>query len=205
MLVDGFLPRVRLDDKPASRRSGFQEFGLPFAPDAGDHAVPRRVPDGAPDARATDPARPRPVQRRAVRVAGAARAAAGSAGVVVRRRRCSLARYAGRGRGRARREAVASSLDALTPTLSRRTGRGSTAGPRPSSSPPASTSPSRGAAYYGMVRRGKGVRITGGLAHSYYLGVETGRRRTSPRRSACCRPASRRGRRSTCPAARSTC
>src|SRR5205823_358090 len=31
----------------------------------------------------------------------------------------------------------------------------------------------RGAAYYAMVRRGRGVRISGGLAHSYYLGVET--------------------------------
>ncbi|HEX4125923.1 MAG TPA: hypothetical protein VHY37_14445, partial [Tepidisphaeraceae bacterium] len=29
----------------------------------------------------------------------------------------------------------------------------------------------RGAAAYGMVRRGRGVRIRGGLAHSYYLGV----------------------------------
>ena len=34
MLVEGFFPRVRLDEKPISRRSGFQEFGLPFAPDA---------------------------------------------------------------------------------------------------------------------------------------------------------------------------
>jgi hypothetical protein len=32
---------------------------------------------------------------------------------------------------------------------------------------------SRGAAYYGMVRRGKGVRIRGGTARSYYVGVET--------------------------------
>jgi molecular chaperone DnaK (HSP70) len=31
----------------------------------------------------------------------------------------------------------------------------------------------RGAAYYGMVRRGKGVRIRGGTARSYYVGVET--------------------------------
>ncbi len=31
LLLDGFFPRVRLDDKPASRRSGFQEFGLPYA------------------------------------------------------------------------------------------------------------------------------------------------------------------------------
>src|SRR5207237_6759882 len=33
VLVEGFLPRVGLEEKPAVRRSGFQEFGLPFAPD----------------------------------------------------------------------------------------------------------------------------------------------------------------------------
>jgi len=32
---------------------------------------------------------------------------------------------------------------------------------------------SRGAAYYGLVRRGKGVRIRGGTARSYYVGIET--------------------------------
>jgi hypothetical protein len=31
----------------------------------------------------------------------------------------------------------------------------------------------RGAAYYGLVRRGSGVRIRGGAARSYYIGVET--------------------------------
>ncbi|MBY0525117.1 MAG: Hsp70 family protein [Gemmataceae bacterium] len=31
----------------------------------------------------------------------------------------------------------------------------------------------RGAAYYGMVRRGKGVRIRGGAGRAYYVGVET--------------------------------
>jgi len=31
----------------------------------------------------------------------------------------------------------------------------------------------RGAAYYGMVRRGKGVRIRGGAARAYYVGVES--------------------------------
>jgi hypothetical protein len=31
----------------------------------------------------------------------------------------------------------------------------------------------RGAAYYGMVRRGKGIRIRGGTARAYYVGVET--------------------------------
>ena len=31
----------------------------------------------------------------------------------------------------------------------------------------------RGAAYYGLARRGKGVRIRGGTARSYYIGIET--------------------------------
>jgi molecular chaperone DnaK (HSP70) len=31
----------------------------------------------------------------------------------------------------------------------------------------------RGAAYYGMARRGKGIRIRGGVARSYYIGIET--------------------------------
>jgi hypothetical protein len=31
----------------------------------------------------------------------------------------------------------------------------------------------RGAAYYGMARRGKGVRIRGGVPRTYYVGIET--------------------------------
>src|SRR5207249_9280889 len=31
----------------------------------------------------------------------------------------------------------------------------------------------RGAAYYGLVRRGQGVRIRGGTARAYYVGIET--------------------------------
>ncbi len=38
---------------------------------------------------------------------------------------------------------------------------------------PTWTWPWRGAAYYGLVRRGKGVRIRGGAARVYYVGVET--------------------------------
>lgn len=34
------------------------------------------------------------------------------------------------------------------------------------------TAVARGAAYYGLARRGRGVRIRGGLARSYYIGVE---------------------------------
>jgi molecular chaperone DnaK (HSP70) len=31
----------------------------------------------------------------------------------------------------------------------------------------------RGAAYYGLARQGKGVRVRGGVAHTYYIGIET--------------------------------
>ena len=32
---------------------------------------------------------------------------------------------------------------------------------------------SHGAAYYGLVRRGQGIRIRGGVARSYYIGIES--------------------------------
>ena len=32
LLVEGFFPLVPLDARPTRRGSGFQEFGLPFAP-----------------------------------------------------------------------------------------------------------------------------------------------------------------------------
>ena len=80
----------------------------------------------------------------------------------------------------------------------------------------------RGAAYYGMVRRGQGVRIAAGLARTYYIGVEAAKRgsRRAPGRSpeafasrspltaapsAWCRRASSRGTTSTSPSGVSTC
>lgn len=154
VLVDGFLPRVSPNDKPAARRSGFQEFGLPFAPDP---AITRYLAafltshrdavreEGADEDR--DPARP------------------------------DLVLFNGglfespRLRDRL--------LEVLTSWF------GNAHGAAVSSPAPPAWSPTvlenarldlavaRGAAYYGTVRRGRGVRIRGGLAHSYYLGVET--------------------------------
>jgi hypothetical protein len=31
----------------------------------------------------------------------------------------------------------------------------------------------RGAAYYGLARQGKGIRVRGGVPHTYYIGIET--------------------------------
>lgn len=35
LLLDGFLPQIGPEERPAQRASGFQEFSLPYAPDAG--------------------------------------------------------------------------------------------------------------------------------------------------------------------------
>ncbi len=139
LLVEGFLPRVGLHEKPMSRRSGFQEFGLPYAPDP---AITRYLAAFLTAHRdrenSTLPAaRPdlvlfngglfeSPVLRqRLLEVLGSWFDTPGSEKVtVLPNARLDLA--------------VA-----------------------------------RGAAYYGMVRRGLGVRISGGLAHSYYIGVQS--------------------------------
>lgn len=144
VLVDGFLPQVALDEKPIARRSGFQEFGLPYAPDA---AITRylaafltahrhvAMDEAVQHGTGVDPARPdlvlfngglfeSPVLRqRLLDVLGSWFNAPAWQPVVLDNDRLDLA--------------VA-----------------------------------RGAAYYGMVRRGVGVRIAAGLARSYYIGVD---------------------------------
>lgn len=148
VLVDGFLPKVSLDDKPIRRSSGFQEFGLPYASDpamtrylAAFLTAHRHVAlDDDEALTETDPARPDIVlfnggffesttlRDRLLEVLGSwfrsSRAEEKWEPLVLRNARLDLA--------------VA-----------------------------------RGAAYYGMVRRGLGVRISAGLARTYYIGVES--------------------------------
>jgi hypothetical protein len=144
LLVEGFFPRVGLDANPIGRRSGFQEFGLPFAPDpavtrylAAFLTAHRHVAIEETDMPTDyDPARPDIVlfnggvfespllRERLLEVIESWFSAASSwRPVVLDNDRLDLA--------------VA-----------------------------------RGAAYYGMVRRGQGVRIAAGLARTYYIGVE---------------------------------
>ncbi|MFW5693497.1 MAG: Hsp70 family protein, partial [Thermoguttaceae bacterium] len=145
LLLEGFFPRVALGERPRSRASGFQEFGLPYAPDAAITrylgaflAAHRHAGDEEHEAQtAHDPARPDLVlfngavfnspelRERLLRVVS--EWFAGPSGdwqpVVLRNDRLDLA--------------VA-----------------------------------RGAAYFGLVRRGEGVRIAAGLARTYYVGIE---------------------------------
>lgn len=146
VLVEGFTPRVSLADKPSTRRSGFQEFGLPYASDA---AITRYLAafltahrnvalDDITLATGQDPARPdvllfnggaflSPVlQQRIVEVVKSWFSTDDKPWqpIVLENDRLELA--------------VA-----------------------------------RGAAYYGMVRRGEGVRIAASLARTYYIGFES--------------------------------
>ena len=152
LLVDGFFPQVELSAKPAAHRSGFQEFGLPFAADpaitrylASFLSVHRHVAlednEPSPD---YDTARPDIVLF--------------NGGVfespVLRQRLVEVI------------ESWFQNSPLAPPPL------------------PLNWHPvlldndrldlavARGAAYYGMVRRGEGVRIAAGLARTYYIGVE---------------------------------
>ncbi len=140
LLVEGFFPLVALDAKPSRRSSGFQEFGLPFAPDpavtrylAAFLAAHRHVAmDDVELPAGRDPARPdivlfngglfeSPVLKQ--RMIDAIKNMFGGWEPIV--------------------------LDNVRLDLA----------------------VAHGAAYYGMVRRGLGVRIAAGLARTYYVGV----------------------------------
>ena len=189
VLVDGFLPRVSLADKPAARRSGFQEFGLPFAPDA---AITRYLAAFLSAHRELirqegvegdyDPARPDLVlfngglfesprlRARLLDVLaswfnpGAPDTAAEAKSNVILR--CPEGPRDGNTPSTARGPS-----EYLRMTGAR--GERDAWIPKVLDNVRLDLAVARGAAYYGMVRRGKGVRIRGGLAHSYYLGVES--------------------------------
>ncbi len=182
LLVEGFFPRVGLEDKPASRRSGFQEFGLPFAPDA---AITRYLAsfltahrhvaiDESDAAVEHDPARPDVVllnggvfespqlRRRLLEVLGSWFGGTGELPGD-----CPDFRSTENG---------TVPFDASKPAAWR---------PTVLANDRLDLAVARGAAYYGMVRRGQGVRIAAGLARTYYIGVEA---TTVASRAACQAP-----------------
>ncbi|HEX3866572.1 MAG TPA: Hsp70 family protein, partial [Gemmatimonadaceae bacterium] len=156
LFFEGFVPHVPLESKPAARRSGFQEFGLPYAADSAitrylaafltahrsvlaDNVV---VTDGEQGASATgvhthDPARPDIVLFNGGFFASPAL-----------------------------RERL---LDVLTAWFNPPNDR--TWQPFVLDNDRLDLAVARGAAYYGMVRRGVGIRIAAGLARTYYVGV----------------------------------
>ena len=139
LLVEGFLPRVPLSERPVPRASGFRELGLPYAPDSGITRYLAKFLSSHGEA------------------AGAERDSAARPDVVLFN--------GGFFAGKALRDRVLEVLgswfgdDAWAPRVLR--------------SKRLDLAVAYGAAYFGMVRRGEGERIRGGLAHAYYIGAES--------------------------------
>ena len=149
LLVDGFLPNVALTDHPLSGQSGFREFGLPYA---ADPAITRHL---AAFLRAHGD-----VAAGTDDTGGQAQDDPGAA-------RPDVVLFNGgffaspdlRGR----------LLSVLSSWFHDQTQPGQ---PHVLDNDRLDLAVARGAAYYGMVRRGQGVRIAANLARSYYIGVD---------------------------------
>lgn len=157
LIIDGFLPTVRLEDQPARRQSGFQEFGLPYA---ADPAITRylaaflRNCQQAGSATETGVAnQPLPAAQSDAPPAAAARPdiilfnGGFFASPALRARLIDCIRQ------------LFCHDDPDWSPLVLKNGR-------------LDLAVAQGAAYFGMVRRGCGVRIVAGLARTYYVGVE---------------------------------
>ena len=150
LLVEGFFPRVPLDAKPVAAGSGFQEFGLPFAADAAVTRYLAAFLSAHRHVAMADVAGDRrvhdPARPDIVLFNGGLFYSPALAAADVRRL-AGLVRRASGGW-----QPVVLDNDRLDLAVA------------------------RGAAYYGMVRRGQGVRIAAGLARTYYIGVERRRK-----------------------------
>ena len=140
-LLDGFFPDVAREAKPETVQSGFQEFGLPYA---ADPAVSAHLAEFLRDHRRS----------------GIDEADETSAD------RPDLVLFNGGVM------AAASIRDRIIGSLSRWYSQaGESWAPEVLASPRLDLAVAQGAAYYGMVRRGEGVRIAANLGRSYYMQV----------------------------------
>ena len=144
ILVEGFFPIVDLSEKPLTRQSGFQEFGLPYAPDpavtkylASFLTTHRRAASQFSKESEADPARPDIILFNGGVFTS----------VAIRKRILQMLQ-----------KWFVSKENSYNPIIFENT------------SPELAVS--RGASYFGLVRRGGGVRITAGLARSYYIGAQ---------------------------------
>jgi molecular chaperone DnaK (HSP70) len=151
VLVDGFFPSVPADARPQrARRVGLQELGLPYAADAA-------------------------ITRHLARFLGELAADSSTQGLRLRRGRSGLAApthvlfNGGVMKAPALRTRIVETLDAWLEAdgLPRLGARGVL------DAPDLDHAVARGAAYYGLTRRGRGVRIRGGASRTYYVGIES--------------------------------
>ena len=145
ILGDGFLPMVASDELPQRRKAGFAELGLPYASDA---AITRHL-------------------AKFLR-----QQAAQSEHGTVRRGPSGLAApthvlFNG---GVLRADVV---RERILGVLNKWLGEEGLAPAEPLLGEDLMHAVARGAAYYGLARTGRGVRIRGGIPRTYYIGVET--------------------------------
>jgi hypothetical protein len=146
VLIDGFFPSCPANAEPLRQRSsGLQELGLPYA---SDPAVTKHL--------AHFLHRQAEVLAERVRGTGKKKKAVGLSAVLFN---------GGVFKAEPLRERVVSVLNEWA--------KGSGQKVKVLPNEDLDMAVSRGAAYYGLVRRGKGVRIRGGAARVYYVGIET--------------------------------
>jgi len=148
VLVEGFLPKVAVSDRPTSRpRTGLRTAGLPYAQDAG---ITRHLAAFlAKQQGATDELKDINLPENASFLHPTAVLFNGGvlkAGALAERLMEVLNSWLGAEQAPEARLLAGADLDLAV---------------------------ARGAAYYGYVRKGKGVRIKGGTAASYYVGIES--------------------------------
>lgn len=158
VLLDGFFPVVDLNDKPVIRQSGFQEFGLPYAPDAAATkylasflTINRKAAKQFTAETGADPARPD-----IILFNGGVFSSESIRNRIIE----TVGKWFSKDNGQWQPQIFKN----IRPELA----------------------VSRGAAYFGLVRRGCGVRISAGLARSYYIVVETEKKQM---RALCLAPA----------------
>ena len=145
ILADGFLPVVSSHDMPQRRRAGFAELGLPYAADAAmTRHLARFLRQQAAQSEHGS------VRRTASGLAAPTHVLFNGgvlrAGLVRERLLAVLNGWLGE-------EGVAPVVPLLGEDLMHAV--------------------ARGAAYHGLAQRGRGVRIRGGIARTYYLGIES--------------------------------
>ncbi len=152
ILVDGFFPECGRDAEPTrARTAGLQELGLPYVSDPGVTRHLAQFLSRQGEALASrQPQATGKKKKPPADAAGLPSAVLFNGGVFkadpLRNRLLGvLAGWAKGGKVEAARELAGADLDLAV---------------------------ARGATYYGLVRRGKGVRIRGGTARAYYVGVE---------------------------------
>ena len=148
VLVEGFLPKVAASDRPVSRtRTGLRTAGLPYAQDA---AITRHLAAFlAKQQNATDDLKDINLPAHATFLHPTAVLFNGGvlkAGALAERLMDVLNSWLSAEQAPEARLLAGADLDLAV---------------------------ARGAAYYGFVRKGKGVRIKGGTAAAYYVGIES--------------------------------